>query len=222
MHLNLSIPLDSDHTPLETAIDIHTLLKQGTRALHTELDHHPLVKPLLSTDSTPQEIAFSLMGFLRAYAALEQSDVTSQWRKLNLGYTEQCFSNLLQFDISALSGLEHNIPKVTLSTEMSMQYETELLGSLYVVLGSAMGATRISSILAQNPYLSIRDVSFFKHLAQSATCFRTLMIELKQRTLSPQQADDILNSAKKTFRLFIHSFDCVLVEIGAIDSHGQH
>lgn len=219
---NLDVHLNTDVVQLESTLDIHTLLKQGTRGLHTELDHHPLVKPLLSTDSTPQEIALSLMGFLRAYAALEQSDVTARWRSLNLGYTEHSLSDLLKSDISALSGLEHSTPQVNLPSDLHIQHETELLGSLYVVLGSAMGATRIASILALNPYLSIREVRFFKQLAQSAMCFRGLMAELKQRTLTPQQAEDILNSAKQTFTLFIHSFDSVLGEHGAIDSHGQH
>lgn len=220
MITHAAIRLDSDAQLLESSLDIHTLLKQGTRGLHTELDHHPLVKPLLSTTSTSAEIAHSLRGFFHAYATLEQSGIAAEWRDLNLGYSEHSLSDLLRADMMALSG--EPLPASSLRPPLHFQHETELLGSLYVVLGSAMGATRIASILAQNPHASVRAVRFFQQLAQSAVCFRALMAELKQRVLTPQQADDILHAAQNTFTLFIHSFDRVLDDNGAIDSHGQH
>lgn len=201
-------------------LNVHALLKEGTRALHGQLDHHPLVKPLLNIEATPHEMALSLSGFLRAHSALDGAGIPQRWRLLNVGYQERFFCEWLRADIRILCGNRKILTKMDDPAELlHLKSDAELFGSLYVVLGSAMGAVRIANILAQSHHFSVREVGFFKQLALSSSCFRVLMTQLQQRISSPHEADEVLQGAIKTFNLFIKSFDSVFDKNSAIAAH---
>ena len=206
LHLHNALPV----------LNVHALLKEGTRALHSQLDHHPLVKPLLNIEATPHDMALSLSGFLHAYSALDGAGIPQRWRLLNVGYQERFFCDWLRADIRMLCGNRNILMQMDTSAELlNLKSEAELFGSLYVILGSAMGAVRIANILAQSPHFSIREVGFFKQLALSSTCFRVLMTQLQYRITTASEANEVLQGAVNTFNLFIQSFDSVFDESSA-------
>ncbi|PTQ86564.1 hypothetical protein [Agitococcus lubricus] len=87
--------------------------------------------------------------------------------------------------------------------------EAEILGCLYVILGSSMGSRRIANALQNHSDTTIQKIDFFTKVAENSSGFKYILNQIELSISNTQQQQDCINAAKSTFTIFIDSFDLV-------------
>ena len=203
----LSQTQDQRHK-LDNCDTTHILLKIETQSLHQKLDNNIFLQNLLHPSLTKETLAQALKGFYIAYNSLREHGILKACSQLNVIDFKQLPYNLwLTADLTRLN--QKPIYHLNKQTYLP-QSEAEVLGCLYVILGSSMGSARIANALKNHDDKIIQDIQFFSKVAENSSNFRLLLNEIELKTSHPIAQKACINAAKSTFNIFIESFEIVM------------
>ena len=195
----------------ETALE----LRSRTRDLHHQLDRHPCLSGLVRED-------LSVTGYVTALMAL--------YRTLNLthhrlhrafmggvadhldGDAQHQLASLLDPNKSfALSALRHDL--YAMGEDLSsfdhpplphnLGTLPELIGQLYVVIGSSLGATAIDRSLAR--FHPDKPASYFAQKARTAQQLWPMFLHLSRVAIPMPDCAEAVSAARRQFEAFIAS-----------------
>ncbi|MBF0255442.1 MAG: biliverdin-producing heme oxygenase [Gammaproteobacteria bacterium] len=118
-------------------------LRNATREAHRQLDHHPLLRPLLSAEPDAQTYAHSLAALHGPLAWLEQQIAQQAPDHPDIGYQARTWA--LEQDLTQLC----HSPIAYLGPRIRLEGRAELIGSLYVLEGARLGGQTIARKLQQ-------------------------------------------------------------------------
>ena len=120
-------------------------LHTAIRAPHHQLDHHPLLAPLVREPLTTESYARALSALHGAQSLLE-SQASCGLVNFKLDYPFMARLSALEADLARLG--ERPLP--CRATRPPLRHSAELIGLLYVLEGSRMGATVIARCLQRS------------------------------------------------------------------------
>lgn len=188
-------------------------LRRSTASLHAEIESHALLRPLLSPDISPAQLALLLCGFREFFALLEPGLGARLPPVLSgAGYRYHPRLPLLIADLGDLA----ETPPVPAGfcADLAGAVPGNLLGTLYVIEGATQGGRLIAPhLLAQLGLGQSRGARYF-HLYRQRQwpVLRTVLAEPADGAL-----EDIVGSAQNTFRLLHRVLDRVQI---ARQEHG--
>lgn len=126
--------------------ELHLRLREATKAPHRALDHHPLLMPLVRDELTPQAYGNALLALRGVYAPLEQA-LCAPAVAAGFDYRERLKVPAMDRDIAELGR-----PLLATAARVSSPRSLgELIGQLYTIEGSTLGAQAICRQLSVGP-----------------------------------------------------------------------
>jgi heme oxygenase (biliverdin-IX-beta and delta-forming) len=137
-------------------------LRSATQNAHRNLDQHALLAPLLSPHLTLEAYAASLYA-LHGVQSVSEATITSALVELNLDYAFQTRLAALEHDLQELHLAPPPLPALAAGTLPPVSEIADLLGYMYVIEGSKLGARmlgrQIASTLPSAPRHYFGDIS---------------------------------------------------------------
>ena len=173
------------------------LLRSQTGPLHRQLDQHPLMLPLTRGHLTPLEYRSALEMMLIPHSVLETAVETT----LSLYLPDYAYASRYPFIIKELGQKSDKARLDNVSKDnWSITNSAQLLGTLYVLEGSKLGAQVIDRQLKQQ---GIGSEFFASAAADAGMSWRRFRSRL---ALLPQEHyNEAAQSAAKGFLLYIDS-----------------
>jgi heme oxygenase (biliverdin-IX-beta and delta-forming) len=140
--------------PADTALDIAALrvfLRESTYREHHDLDHHPLLAPLVRPGLSLKHYGRVLQAFHRVYAGLQpRLDAALQRMAPGSGYRPSERLQWLQQDLDHLQlRSESSLSTPPENNWPSIHSAAQLIGCLYVVEGSTLGGQVIARVVGE-------------------------------------------------------------------------
>lgn len=125
--------------------NLHAALRNATKALHDELDHHALLAPLLRKSLTRQQYGEALMALHGIFAVLEEA-VWDPATRAGFDYRDRRKTPAMEADLREL-GHEFSPSRISILPPRSIG---ALTGMLYTLEGSTLGAQAIARQLPRS------------------------------------------------------------------------
>ena len=127
---------------------LHERLREATRAPHRLLDHHPLLAPLVRAEVAPAQYGAALAALHGVHAPLEAAITAFLERHPGLmDYAPRRKLPALQADLSALGWPPDRTPVAADLRDLVLSSLPQLVGILYTLEGSTLGARVMSNHL---------------------------------------------------------------------------
>lgn len=181
-------------------MNLHARLKSETASLHDQIEAQSPMKRLMSPDLTQAEYARALGLFWDIYDELEPALQNNQELLAALPDLNQRGKlDSLKNDLRALG---HTVSSERAQSECSY---ARALGTMYVLEGSTLGGQVITKNLRRHAFIGDHNLQFFNHYgAETMNFWRAFLNVLAQA--NPSLDDEIVESAKNTFKRFAAAF----------------
>jgi heme oxygenase len=192
---------------LAVMTELHHRLREATKAPHRELDHHPLLMPLVREGLTAQTYGNALLALRGVYAPLEEA-VCAPAVAAGFDYRERLKLPAMDRDLADLGR-----PLLTAVASVSPPRNLgALIGMLYTVEGSTLGAQAICRQLSVG---SCRDLPmrYFSGYGANTLANWQAFWTFAEAACPVDQLDHACDSAAATFHLIKHHLDEVQREL---------
>ncbi|MGE5491785.1 MAG: biliverdin-producing heme oxygenase [Actinomycetota bacterium] len=189
--------------------DLHTRLREATKALHHDIDHHPLLVPLVGGDLQRVQYGHALVALHGIYAALEEA-VSDTAVNAGFDYVERRKLPAIEADLREL-GLDVRPCKIVVSPPSDI---AALIGMLYPIEGSTLGAQVICRHLAKKSP-GILPLRHFTGYGEATWTRWQLFWDFAKRVCPAEAADDACSAAVLTFLAIKQHLDDVHNELVA-------
>ncbi len=125
---------------------LHERIREATRTAHRQLDHHPLLAPLVHDGLTLEQYSRSLVALHGIYAAIE-SAVEDTALAAGFDYAARRKVPAMEADLAALQCS----PRPSAIRIAPPRSNSELIGRLYPLEGSTLGAAVICRQVRAGP-----------------------------------------------------------------------
>ena len=191
---------------------LRPLLVKATETEHIQLHHHPLLKDVMSASYPLTTYSLLLSAYHTIYSTLEQSVMAYLGsHSIDFDYQPRLKLPLLQKD---LVNLNISVPSPSviqgLSPYPAIASLGDLIGSLYVLEGSTLGASRITLCLAKHHQLHTDNgAAFFNGYGEHTRDLWQQFLSFAEQSIAhdPEQCALAIASAKNTFDYFKRSLD---------------
>jgi heme oxygenase (biliverdin-IX-beta and delta-forming) len=185
---------------------VRALLREKTAAAHARLD---AALQTLELQSAPQYCRF-LEAHAEALLPLEKSLAASGVRRLFPDWDQRARSRVLADDIARLGG------EVRQSGLLAGPFDDAgLLGAMYVLEGSRLGAAVLLDIVSQSSDSVVRNATgFLSHGAQKRL-WPSFLAVLERHGATLEDVDEAVAAARRVFALFETSFARIVVPANA-------
>jgi heme oxygenase len=188
----------------------HEHLREQTRALHRQLDSHPLMRSLVSRAPEREAYTLALRALASALQALEASVGEFEDRGQFSGHYQFApRMPALRADLNRLG----QAPGASLRPPPRFPSMTSLAGALYVMEGARLGGEFIAQRLKSAEGESM-PCTFFAGDALPAQHRWQVFLAWAQEAVEPAKLTEASQSAKNTFQFFLDCFDSVAQEVG--------
>jgi heme oxygenase (biliverdin-IX-beta and delta-forming) len=128
--------------------ELPQILRSTTRQAHQQLDHHPLLVPLLRADLTQAQYAQVLLAMLWMHAPL-QSSLLAALQRHDMSYALSDRPTWLRQDLAQFA-IDGDVALVKLGNWPAPDLDSPaaVIGALYVLEGSSLGGRFIARQLA--------------------------------------------------------------------------
>lgn len=192
---------------IEMSLDFLADLKNRTVALHTELDHHPILRELISPKLSLIQYTRALVAFYGYYVAVEQEVAKHDWNKLHIHFEERRKTPFLEVDLRHFAIDPSEVPRCSNLPEIKSLHQ--LLGVFYVMEGSTLGGRMIAKFVKRS--LGFDETSgarfFAGYQENTDNRWREARETLTAFAKSSQEQEDVILSASATFRTMKLWFD---------------
>ncbi|MDM7860250.1 biliverdin-producing heme oxygenase [Alteromonas sp. ASW11-36] len=176
-------------------------LRIETHELHKELESKYPFNRLLSKELSARDYACVLRCLNAWYEEIEPEILKVCELDVNVVTKYEASTPFLHMDLKALG----ETPQKQLSALQALPLNSELvLGYLYVVLGSANGATQIKRHMQKNNMKL--PVNFYTKSVNDILIWKSFVEDLKVRdkTFTEQQKKDVIQGASSAFESLIN------------------
>lgn len=179
------------------------LLRDQTRQAHTNIDQHPVLRPLISQHITLEQYAHALAALDALYGQME----AALGAKVTVGDCSfPCYprAGFLTSDLKALGRLP--IPDLASLAQTKPKSPSEALGVLYVLEGSALGGSMIYGRLGKAlPDAPMRFFASGHESAQARWAQLQSFLSAVEGLIEPQQ---VVEAAERCFLALRQHLDC--------------
>ena len=180
---------------------MHREIKLATQELHKELDHKIIMKRLMSSNVALDDYKWFLYGNSIAYKVLEDT----VYNKANDFFSDKNLNenkrlHLLMNDLNHFNNEE--FPTLDVALPISISKEN-VLGFLYVLEGSRLGAKYIAKHLVEKTDLKPEQLTFLNH---NPSVIWNEVVE-KLQSVDIRDTSKNIEGAITAFKLFISIFE---------------
>lgn len=186
--------------------ELHARLRNATRELHHELDRHPLLAPLVRNDLGRGQYGHALVALHGAYVVLEAA-VCAPATAAGFDYGERRKVPALEADLREL-GLGFRPCGIAVPPPDGV---AALVGMLYTIEGSTLGARAISRQLARGAAGTL-PMRYFSGYGEATLARWQAFWDFAERVCPSEAADAACGAAAMTFRLIGRHLDEVWKE----------
>ncbi|WP_167342839.1 biliverdin-producing heme oxygenase [Nonlabens sp. SY33080] len=167
-------------------------LRSRTKELHEKLDKAPHSIAIFNQNISREYFLEILMLNYKAYLPIEKS----------LSMERQPISRWIEHDYFELTQRDIHLPNI----ESISFTPLEMIGALYVVEGSLLGAAVIGKKLSENKNLdyNINSMQFYTSSNEERRARWKATLKLLKEDYSTSEMDEIVMGAIKTFNHFIN------------------
>jgi heme oxygenase len=189
---------------------LHSRLREATKASHRELDHHPLLMPLMREGLTAQVYGNCLLALHGVYAPMENV-VCAPAVVAGFDYRVRLKGPAIAADLAELGRpLLARIARVPTPHSLGA-----LVGMLYTLEGSTLGAQAIRRQLSTGPCSEL-PMRYFSGYGEKTMAHWQSFWEFAEASCPEGEGDEACESAVATFRIIKRHLDEVCTELLAI------
>jgi heme oxygenase len=189
----LPAPVFVDDPHASTKIGIRDRLKAATAAAHHGIDERLSVLDLTDTAHYRRFLQANAAALLPLEAALEQAGVTSMFEDWPL----RARSAAISADLSRLGGTAVPLPGPAGPLD-----RCNMLGTLYVLEGSRLGAAYLARIVAASVDPRVRGATNYLRHGEGQGLWRSFLARLERESVSADDEHRIIVSAQQAFAMF--------------------
>ncbi len=190
---------------IQEQISVMKRLKEETRPMHDAIEKNPYLEQVTSDAISMEEYHKIIEAFWGYYAALEPKlfeNATEQWLgEFNVPQREKL--SLLKADLIAMGKhTEASIAEIPVCSNLpETNSSAKKLGILYVLEGSTLGGSVITRHLKSKLGDAVENCTqfYFPYGEMTGPNWKNFAM-LVERSCTPDEHDEIVESAKKTFQ----------------------
>lgn len=185
--------------------NLHAALRKATKDLHGELDHHPLLAPLLRKSLTRRQYGDALGALHGIFAALEEA-VWDAATQAGFDYRARRKILAMEADLRELGQGLHPC-RISIPAPQNMG---ALIGMLYTLEGSTLGAQAIARQLPRSDAWPL-PIRYFSGYGDQTLARWQAFWDFADRVCPAEAADEACMAAVLAFEAIKRHLDEVLV-----------
>ena len=189
----LPAPVFVDDPHASTKIGIRDRLKAATAAAHHGIDERLSVLDLTDTAQYRRFLQANAAALLPLEAALEQAGVAAMFEDWPL----RARSAAISADLSRLGGTAVPLPRPAGPLD-----RCSMLGTLYVLEGSRLGAAYLVRIVAASVDPRVRGATHYLRHGEGQGLWRSFLARLERESVSADDEHRMIVSAQQAFAMF--------------------
>lgn len=188
-------------------------LRESMSSRHSKIEQHPLQNDLANGTISKEKYAKYLQGLLNFHRGFESS--------LKKHSNEAPLKGIIDVDYFMIDRLEKDLSELGASpesgsngsgTEKSVENPLELLGILYVILGSKHGGKYMSKMLSDKMGSEYHHHYLDPFGTKLGALWTKFVAEIDALPLSDEERNTVLKGAISAYDAFTHSSDLALAK----------